>query len=92
VRLSRAFEHFEAIPIAAASLGQVHRARLRDGREVVVKIQRPGVRRQVAEDLQVLEQIAGFLDSHTEAGRRYAVLDLVEQFRRSLVDELDYRK
>jgi len=92
VRMSRAFQEFEATPIASASLGQVHRAVLRDGRQVVVKVQRPGVRGRVADDLEVIEELAGFLDAHTEAGRRFALSDLVQQFRRALIDELDYRK
>jgi predicted unusual protein kinase regulating ubiquinone biosynthesis (AarF/ABC1/UbiB family) len=92
VRLSRAFSRFDDEPIAAASLGQVHRAAMRDGREVVVKVQRPGVRRQVLDDMEVLAEIAGFVDSHSETARRYAVVDLLEQFRRSLVDELDYHR
>src|SRR5262245_6228092 len=54
VRISKAFRRFDPTPIAAASLGQVHRAVLRDGREVAVKVQRPGVRLQVADDLEVL--------------------------------------
>src|SRR6185295_16361123 len=56
VRLSKAFSEFETVPIAAASLGQVHRATLRDGREVAVKVQRPGIRNQIAEDLEILEE------------------------------------
>src|ERR1700679_3322051 len=54
VRVSKAFSSFDIAPIAAASLGQVHRAALRDGRQVVVKVQRPDVRSQVAEDFEVL--------------------------------------
>lgn len=91
VRISKAFEHFDAQPLAAASLGQVHRARLRDGREVVVKVQRPGIRRQILEDLDAFDEIAGFFDRHTEAGRRYALGEILEEFRRSLLRELDYR-
>jgi predicted unusual protein kinase regulating ubiquinone biosynthesis (AarF/ABC1/UbiB family) len=91
-RMSRLFEDFEAKPIAAASLGQVHRATLRGGRPVVVKVQRPGVRRQVYDDMEVLGELADFLDAHAERARRLAVGDLLEQFRRSLVDELDYRR
>src|SRR5215208_7961621 len=58
VRISKAFSHFESTPIAAASLGQVHRASLRDGRDVVVKVQRPDVREQVRKDLAVFAEIA----------------------------------
>ncbi len=90
VRLSKAFAEFESTPLAAASLGQVHRARLRDGRRVAVKVQRPGVRERVMEDLEALEYIGGFLDGHTEAGRRYEFARLLEEFRRSVLRELDY--
>src|ERR1035438_2833079 len=62
VRISKAFSEFEAKPLATASLGQVHRAAMLDGRVVVVKVQRPGIREIIAEDLEVLEEIAGFLD------------------------------
>ena len=66
VRISKAFAEFDPNPIAAASLAQVHRARLRNWREVVVKVQRPDVRKQIAEDVEVLEELVGFLDAHTE--------------------------
>src|ERR687894_684833 len=66
VRISKAFSEFESEPIAAASLGQVHRARMRDGREVVVKVQRPNIREQMSHDLDVLADIADFFDKHTE--------------------------
>lgn len=90
--LSRVFSRFDEVPLAAASLGQVHRAALRDGREVVVKVQRPGIRGQVLEDMEVLTELADFIDAHTEVGRRYAVAALLEEFRKSLIDELDYRR
>ncbi|MGZ4495602.1 MAG: ABC1 kinase family protein [Nocardioides sp.] len=92
VRLSKVFPTFEAKPLAAASLGPVHRATLRDGREVVVKVQRPGIRQQVLEDMEVLGEIADLVDGHTELGRRFAFGELLAEFRRSLVDELDYRR
>jgi ubiquinone biosynthesis protein len=92
VRLSRVFDDFDETPLAAASLGQVHAATLRGGRPVVVKVQRPGIRRQVFDDLEVLTNVAERVESHTEQGRLFAVTDLLEQFRRSLLDELDYRK
>lgn len=92
VRLATLFPTFDKTPLAAASLGQVHRATLRDGREVVVKVQRPEVRGQIVEDMEVLRAIAGALDAHTDFGERFAVADLLEEFRRSLIEELDYRR
>ena len=90
-RMSRAFADFNPKPLAAASLGQVHAATLRSGQAVVVKVQRPGIREQVAEDLDALGQIAAMLDEHTEVGRRFQFSQIVEELRRSLLRELDYR-
>jgi predicted unusual protein kinase regulating ubiquinone biosynthesis (AarF/ABC1/UbiB family) len=92
VRISKAFSEFEATPMAAASLGQVHRARLRSGQQVAVKVQRPGIREAMLEDLDTLDDIADFLDSHTETGRRYEFGLMLEQFRKSLLRELDFRQ
>ena len=92
VRLSKAFLEFDPEPIAAASLGQVHRARLRTGRMVAVKVQRPGIREEVLCDLEALEDIAEFLDKHTEVGRRYDFCGMLDQFRKSLLRELDYKQ
>ncbi|PYS76612.1 MAG: ABC transporter [Acidobacteria bacterium] len=91
VRISKAFADFDSQPMAAASLGQVHRALMRDGRDVVVKVQRPGIREEMSKDLEVLGEIASFLDAHTEAGRKYEFTPLLEEFRKSLLHELDYR-
>ncbi len=92
VRLSKGFEWFEAKPVASASLGQVHRARLRDGREVVVKVQRPNIREQIVHDFDALEEAAGFLDAKTEVGHRYEFSGIVSELRKSLLRELDYRE
>ena len=92
VRLATIFPTFDREPLAAASLGQVHRATLRDGREVVVKVQRPGIRAQVHEDMEVLSDLAEFLDKHTDIGQRFGLSQLFEEFRKALVDELDYRR
>ena len=92
VRMSKAFAQFDDQPMAAASLGQVHLATLRDGRPVAVKVQRPAIREQMVEDLDALEEISDFLDAHTEMGKRYEFGQMLEQFRKSLLRELDYRQ
>ena len=89
-RLSKAFSAFEETPIAAASLGQVHRAALRDGRIVAVKVQRPDIEKTVATDLEALDEIAQFLSTRTGAGKRYDLVGMVAEFRIALQAELDY--
>lgn len=92
VRISKAFSRFDIEPIAAASLGQVHYAELRDGRPVVVKVQRPNIRQQIAEDFEVLGEIAAFLDAHTAMGRRYRFQTVLDEFRRTILQELNYER
>ena len=91
LRISRAFSEFREEPIAAASLGQVHFAKLRDGRPVAVKVQRPEIRTRILGDLDALDEIAGFLDSRTDIGRHYQFTRVLHEFRRTLLRELDYR-
>lgn len=91
VRISKAFADFDPEPLAAASLAQVHFAHMRDGRAVVVKVQRPGIREQIIEDLESLNDIAEFLDTHTEMGKRYEFGNMLLGFRRSLLRELDFK-
>lgn len=90
VRISKAFETFESTPLAAASLGQVHRAVLRDGREVVVKVQRPNVREQVRKDLEVFTEIAHELEKHTDIGRKMSLVGAIEQAKIVMFSELNY--
>ena len=92
VRLSKAFSFFNSEPMAAASLGQVHQGNLRDGRAVVVKVQRPGIRKIIAEDFEILEEMALFFDNHTRMGRRYRFSKLLEEFKETLLHELDYQR
>ncbi|HEX6088246.1 MAG TPA: AarF/UbiB family protein [Thermoanaerobaculia bacterium] len=90
VRLSKAFESFDSTPLAAASLGQVHRAVMRDGREVVVKVQRPNVREQVQRDLEVFTEIAQELEKHTDIGRKMSLVGAIEQAKLVMYSELNY--
>jgi ubiquinone biosynthesis protein len=90
--VSKAFLTFEPTPLAAASLGQVHKAQLHTGRVVAVKIQRPGIRAKLAEDLDVLDELATTLESVTHIAQRYRFKHLIEEFRRTLMRELDYVK
>jgi len=90
VRISKAFAEFDPAPLAAASLSQVHRACMRDGREVVVKVQRPDIRDLIVGDLESLGEIAHFLDLHTELGRRYEFDNMLVNLRKSLLRELDF--
>lgn len=90
VRVSKAFADFDPTPLAAASLAQVHRANLRDGRAVVVKVQRPDIRDLIVGDLEALGEIAHFLDEHTELGKRYEFENMLVNLRKSLLRELDF--
>jgi ubiquinone biosynthesis protein len=91
-RIRKMFRSFDPEPLAAASLAQVHRAETHDGQQVVVKIQRPGVGKIVSEDLEVLEEVAGFLERNTEAGRHFRFREQMAELRASLLRELDYRQ
>ena len=92
VRLSKAFESFDPTPIAAASLGQVHRAVMRDGREVAVKVQRPNVREQVLKDLEALGEVAALMHRFSATTRSIDAQGVLEEFRRTILSELDYRE
>jgi predicted unusual protein kinase regulating ubiquinone biosynthesis (AarF/ABC1/UbiB family) len=90
-RLSKLFQSVEEEPLGAASLGQVHAATLRDGRAVVVKVQRPGIRASLAQDMDFFREAARFLESHTAAGQRLDLVGIVHQLEQALEEELDYR-
>jgi predicted unusual protein kinase regulating ubiquinone biosynthesis (AarF/ABC1/UbiB family) len=90
VRINQAFATFENEPLAAASLAQVHAATLRDGREVVVKVQRPGIAREVDGDLAVLARFARAADRFTEQGRRVQFAQWVVEMSETVAEELDY--
>lgn len=91
-RISKAFENFDTEPLASASIGQVHRATLRSGRTVAVKIQRPGIRKQFLDDLDTLKEMTDFAVKHSDSAKKYAVDEVLDEFRFILLNELDYVK
>ncbi len=84
------FVEFDEIPVAAASVAQVHRARLADGKEVAVKIRRPGVRRQMEQDILIMLFFAHLLERLLPALRKNQLVMLVEEFSRWTDRELDF--
>ena len=84
------FAHYEEEPFASASIAQVHFATLHTGEEVVVKIQRPGIRRRVAADLQILKRFAQIVEL-AKLGRRLSAQDVVADFADNLAEELNFR-
>jgi predicted unusual protein kinase regulating ubiquinone biosynthesis (AarF/ABC1/UbiB family) len=90
LRISKGFSEFDDKPLAAASIGQVHRARLLDGRPVVVKVQRPDIREKMIKDLEVLSEIAEFLNQHTQEGKNIMLKATLDEFRKVTLRELDF--
>jgi ubiquinone biosynthesis protein len=86
-----AFIEFDPVALAAGSIAQVHRARLRDGTEVVVKIQRPGIRPVVERDLDILDRLAATLEARTEWAGAIGATALAEGFALALREEMDFR-
>jgi len=89
--LDTVFAHFDDTPVAAASIAQVHFASLTDGREVAVKILRPGIRRRVEKDIRFFRAMAGFVELIAPATRRLRLVHAVDQFAYISDVELDLR-
>ena len=90
VKMSKIFKDFNNIPLASASIGQVHKAELHSGRIVAVKVQRPGAREKITEDVKTLKQIADFAVKHSNEARKYALDDVIEEISYTLLNELNY--
>ncbi|HED6831258.1 TPA: ABC transporter [Listeria monocytogenes] len=90
-KLENIFKEFRAEPIAAASIGQVHRAKLLSGKDVVVKVQRPNIEKNISLDLGILKDIADFVDNRTRLGKLYSFSKMAEEFETTLANELNFR-
>ncbi|GAB7386643.1 AarF/ABC1/UbiB kinase family protein [Bacillaceae bacterium] len=88
--LDNIFQHFEEIPLAAASIGQVHRAILRSGEKVAVKVQRPNIANVIEADLEILQDLAALAEDRLEWAARYRIRDIVDELSKALRAELDY--
>ena len=86
------FAEFNPEPLAAASIGQVHRARLFTGEEVIVKVQRPGIETKVRNDFEILKGLARISENRSVEASRLGILAMVEDYRRTLLRELDYER
>lgn len=89
-KVENIFLSFDRNSIAAASIGQVHRAKLLDGTEVVVKVQRPGIRKIIGSDLDILYSMARFAEEHVEEAKLYSPVEVVDEIYHSIHAEMDY--
>jgi ubiquinone biosynthesis protein len=83
------FASFETEPLAAASIAQVHTATLKDGREVIVKVLRPGVKKRIQRDMDVLYTMAGLAERYWSEGKRLHPLEVIAEYEKTTLDELD---
>lgn len=87
--LEQVFAEFSETPLAAASIAQVHAARLKDGREVVVKLLRPGIEQRIRQDLRVMYLLADFIQRYVPDGQRLRAREVIEDYEKTILDELD---
>jgi len=84
-------EYFDELPIATASIAQVHRATLIGGKEVVLKIQRPNIRRNIIADIAIMKNIVNSLERFSPQYKAYNLSELIKMFESSIIDELDFK-
>ena len=89
--MDQVFAEFDKEPVAAASLSQVHRAKLHSGEEVAVKVQRPNIQEKIRLDIEILENIAGSLEKRVHKGWVYRPKLMVEEFRRTILKEINFK-
>ena len=84
------FEHIEEKTLGSASIGQVHRGKLLSGETVAIKVQRPDIEQTVRNDLEILHRLASLAESRMNWARQYQVKDMIDEFSRAILEELDY--
>ena len=92
VKLSRAFTSFDKLPMASASIGQVHKAYLPSGKMVAIKVQRPGTRKNFIDDIDTIQEMTAMVVKHSKMARKYALDSVIEELRHILLNELDYAR
>jgi ubiquinone biosynthesis protein len=84
------FDFFDKNPLACASIGQVHRAKIKNGNNVVVKVQRPGIKEVIESDLDIMYSMAKLANRHIPEARMYRPVEIVDELSRSILEEIDY--
>jgi ubiquinone biosynthesis protein len=90
--IAEVFSSFDETPLAAASIAQVHVARFLDGREIIVKVLRPGMREIIDRDLEVLHALAGLAAANSPEARRLRITEIVDEYEKTILDELDLQR
>ncbi len=90
--ITEVFSSFDEIPLAAASIAQVHVARFLDGREVIIKVLRPGMREIIERDLEVLHALARLAAANSPEARRLRITEIVDEYEKTIFDELDLQR
>lgn len=90
--INEIFSQFSQKPQAAASLAQVHAAKLKNGTKVVVKVQRPGIEKTIKKDIRILHELAKLADKYVEEVRVYNPIGLIDEFKKSILKEIDFTR
>lgn len=88
--INSVFKSFEKVPIASASLAQVYKAVTKEGKEVVVKIQRPGIEKIIQQDIQIMHYLAKFAEKRNKELKKFRSPEIIEEFQKSLQKELNF--
>lgn len=91
-RINYYFSEFDKQPLASASIGQVHKATLKDGSKVAIKIQKPDILKQTEKDIRIMRYLANLIEKHMTGWKYYNIPQIIDEFERSIRKELDYQQ